>query len=143
MESPGTVPAPVDFREFLLVLRLIFVILCKWRTIIVMDESTRACLNARAEIFKALAHPSRLFIVEELAKGERCVCTLADMVGADVSTVSRHLTVLRNAGIIVSEKRANRVFYRLRVPCVLHFFGCVEAVLEEGAKERYLFRGAR
>jgi len=54
-----------------------------------MDEATRARLNARAEIFKALAHPSRLFIVEELAKGERCVCTLAEMVGSDISTVSR------------------------------------------------------
>jgi len=108
-----------------------------------MDEATRARLNARAEIFKALAHPSRLFIVEELAKGERCVCTLAEMVGSDISTVSRHLAVLRNAGIIGSEKRANRVFYHLRVPCVLHFFGCVEAVLEEDAKERFSFRGTR
>ena len=55
---------------------------------------------------KALAHPSRLFIVDELSRsGERCVCELTEMVGADMSTVSRHLAMLKGAGIIEDEKR--------------------------------------
>ncbi|RPJ48319.1 MAG: transcriptional regulator, partial [Candidatus Latescibacterota bacterium] len=54
-------------------------------------------MEARARIIKAMAHPTRLFIVDELARGERCVCDLAEMVGADVSTVSKHLSILRNA----------------------------------------------
>ena len=85
---------------------------------------------------KALAHPSRLFIVEELSRGERCVCELTEMIGADVSTVSKHLAVLREAGLVLDERRGVQIFYRLRVPCILNFFGCVEAVLEETARER-------
>lgn len=81
-------------------------------------------------VIKALAHASRLFIVEELAMGERCVCELTEMIGADVSTVSKHLSVLKQAGIVIDDKRGNQVFYRLLVPCVLNFFGCVESVLE-------------
>jgi DNA-binding transcriptional ArsR family regulator len=92
----------------------------------------------RARVMKALAHPSRLFIVDELSRGERCVCELTEMIGADVSTVSKHLAVLREAGLVLDERRGVQIFYRLRVPCILSFFGCVEAVLEETARERTL-----
>lgn len=92
-------------------------------------------LDARAKVLKALAHPSRLFIVEELEKTERCVCELTEMIGADVSTVSKHLSVLKQAGLVIDDKRGNQVFYRLRVPCLLNFFSCVEAVLETQARE--------
>lgn len=96
-----------------------------------MDSSTRAKYQARAAIIKAMAHPTRLFIVDELSRGERCVCEITEMVEADVSTVSRHLSVLRNAGIIADERRGSQVFYQLRVPCVLNFFSCVESVLKQ------------
>ncbi|MDH3217603.1 MAG: metalloregulator ArsR/SmtB family transcription factor [Candidatus Krumholzibacteria bacterium] len=101
-----------------------------------MDKTTLARLEARAKIIKAMAHPTRLFIVDELSRQERCVCEMTEMIGADVSTVSRHLTVLRNAGIVQDEKRGTMVFYSLRVPCVLNFFSCVESVLETTAKEQ-------
>jgi ArsR family transcriptional regulator len=93
-------------------------------------------LEARARVLKALAHPTRLFIVEELEKQERCVCELTEMIGADISTVSKHLSVMKQAGIVLDDKRGNQVFYRLRVPCILNFFGCVESVLESRAKEQ-------
>lgn len=83
-----------------------------------------------------MAHPTRLFIVEELSHQERCVCELTEMIGADVSTVSKHLSVLRQAGIVRDEKRGSQVFYSLLVPCVLNFFSCVEAVLSSKAKEQ-------
>lgn len=86
-------------------------------------------LEARAQVIKALGHPSRLLMVEELADKELSVWELTDKVGASISTVSKHLSVLKNAGIVADEKRGNQVFYRLRVPCILNFFGCVEAVL--------------
>ena len=92
---------------------------------------TKVNMTARAKVMKALAHPSRLFMVDELSRGERCVCELTEMVGADVSTVSKHLTVLKQAGVVIDERRGQQVFYRLRVPCILNFFGCVEAVLDE------------
>jgi DNA-binding transcriptional ArsR family regulator len=85
---------------------------------------------------KALAHPTRLFIVDELSRGERCVFELTEMVGADMSTVSKHLAVLKSAGVVLDDRRGIQVFYRLRVPCVLSFFGCVEAVLEEAARDQ-------
>lgn len=89
----------------------------------------------RAKILKALAHPSRLMMVEELAEGEKCVCELREMVGADMSTVSKHLSVLKNAGLVEHEKRGLQVYYRLKVPCITSFFGCIEAVIAEEARE--------
>lgn len=100
-----------------------------------MDESSRAKYEARARIIKALGHASRLLMVDELSRGERCVCELRERVGADLSTVSKHLTVLKNAGIVEDDKRGVQVFYRLKVPCLLNFFGCVEAVLDNQARE--------
>lgn len=100
-----------------------------------MNAKEQSRLEARARIIKALAHPSRLFIVEELGRGERCVQELTDMVGVDMSTISKHLSVLKNAGIVLDDKRGLMVYYRLRVPCILNFFGCVDAVLQSNAKE--------
>ena len=99
-----------------------------------MFQKRKTILEARAKVLKAMAHPSRLFILEELEQGERCVCDLTEMIGADVSTVSKHLSVLKQAGIVVDDKRGNQVFYQLRVPCILNFFDCIESVLSEQVK---------
>ena len=101
-----------------------------------MDAVTQARFEARARIVKAMAHPTRLFIVDELSRQERCVCELTEMVGADTSTVSKHLSILKNAGIVQDDKRGSQVFYTLRVPCVLNFFSCVESVIESIAKDQ-------
>jgi DNA-binding transcriptional ArsR family regulator len=93
-----------------------------------MTADAQAEYKAQARILKALAHPSRLFIVDELSRGERCVCELTDMIGVEMPTVSRHLSQLKVAGILEDEKRGAQVFYRLRMPCVLNFFKCVRAV---------------
>ena len=100
-----------------------------------MYQDRKTMLDARAKVLKAMAHPTRLFIIEELEKEERNVCDLTGRIGADVSTVSKHLSVLKQAGIVADDKRGNQVFYRLRVPCILNFFGCVESVLESNARE--------
>lgn len=101
-----------------------------------MEAATQARFDARARIVKAMAHPTRLFIVDELSRQERCVCELTAMVGADTSTVSGHLSILKNAGIVQDDKRGSQVFYSLRVPCVLNFFSCVESVLESMARDQ-------
>ncbi len=85
--------------------------------------------RVRAEIIKAMAHPSRLMIIDALAEGEKCVCDLQRVVGSDMSTVSKHLALMRSAGIVQDRKVGQQVFYSLRVPCILNFFGCVEAVM--------------
>ncbi len=95
-----------------------------------MDIETRKKFETKARIIKSMGHPTRLFIVDELSHGERCVCELTEMIGVDVSTVSKHLTVLKDAGIVQDEKRGSQVFYSLTIPCVLSFFDCVESVLK-------------
>ena len=98
-----------------------------------MTMKDKALLQAEAQIFKALGHPTRLFMVQELSKGECCVCRFAERIDADFSTVSRHLAVLKQAGIVEDEKRGQQVFYRLRVTCIMQFMNCVEAVLRSKA----------
>jgi ArsR family transcriptional regulator len=100
----------------------------------IMTSMAQRRFAAQARILKALAHPTRLFIVDELARGERCVCELTAMVGVEMPTVSRHLRQLKTAGIVTDEKRGPQVFYRLRVPCVVNFFKCVQAVQEDGKR---------
>lgn len=83
-------------------------------------------IRKQVEIFKALAHPTRLQMVQMLSEGELCVCVFQEAFGIDFSTVSRHLSVLRNAGIVSDEKRGKNVFYRLVRPCVLEMCACLE-----------------
>lgn len=97
------------------------------------DAQKIARQKSRAQVFKALAHPSRLSIVEALVEGERCVNELTDMLGIDASTTSRHLAILRNAGLIRDEKRGACVYYRLQCSCVLTFIECVESVISRRA----------
>ncbi len=101
-----------------------------------MDAKTQARFEARAKVLKALAHPSRLFMVDVLSHGERCVCELTALVGADMSTVSKHLSVLKSAGIVSDGKRGMQVFYKLKMPCVLRFFDCVGEVMARSAEEQ-------
>lgn len=101
-----------------------------------MDAETQALFEARARIIKAMAHPTRLFILDHLSKQETCVCDLTEMIGADVSTVSKHLSVLKSAGIVQDEKRGVQVFYTLKCPCVMSMFSCLESVIESTAKEQ-------
>lgn len=105
-----------------------------------MNKIVHADFERRAGILKALAHPSRLKIVDELAKGECCVCALQALVGSDISTVSKHLAVLKKVGLVESEKRGLQVFYTLLSPCVMNFIGCVESVIEarEGRLSRHI-----
>jgi DNA-binding transcriptional ArsR family regulator len=98
-----------------------------------MDTQTKAKYEARAKIIKAMAHPTRLFIIDELAQGQRCVCELTKMIGSDMPTVSKHLSVLKNAGIVQDEKIGTKIFYHLRCTCVTHFFGCIESVIKSNA----------
>ncbi len=95
-----------------------------------MDSATKALFASRARIMKAMAHPTRLFIIDELSRGERCVNELTDMIGADTSTVSKHLSILKGTGLLEDEKRGTQVYYRLNCPCVLEFFRCAESVIE-------------
>ncbi len=86
----------------------------------------RTASKKRAAVIKALAHPSRLLIAEALMEGEMCVCDLKDLVGADMSTVSKHLGLMRDAGVLVSDKRGLNIYYRLACDCLGDFLQCLD-----------------
>ncbi len=89
----------------------------------------------RAQILKALANPSRLMIIDVLnEKKEVSANELMRIVESDQSTVWKHLSILKQVGIIEDRKEGKRAFYRLTRPCVMNFFECVEQVMEENLK---------
>lgn len=106
-----------------------------------MTAADKARYSAQAKVHKALAHPTRVFIVEELSRQERCVCELTEKVGVEMPTVSRHLSVLKAAGIVEDEKRGTQVFYRLKTPCVMNFFRCVSEVRQAAAEREAAVAG--
>jgi len=85
----------------------------------------------RVVVMKALAHPSRMLIAERLMRGEQCVCDLQALVGADMSTVSKHLTLMRNAGVLTCEKRGLNIYYRLACTCLGTFLRCLDELAPE------------
>ncbi|MBN2401805.1 MAG: helix-turn-helix transcriptional regulator [Spirochaetes bacterium] len=101
-----------------------------------MIKQTQSLYEARAAIIKALAHPTRLFIVEMLQKRDYNVGELVEMIGADFSTVSKHLTTLKNSGLVSDERKGTTIYYHLKTPCILNFIGCVEEVLQINADEK-------
>ena len=100
-----------------------------------MNQEDQLLLRTKAEIFKALAHPTRLWIVEQLREGDRCVSELVENIDFDFSTISKHLSVLKNAGIVDSNKVGKKIFYSLKVPCIMKFIGCIEQVIKINAEE--------
>ncbi len=84
----------------------------------------KAYYKKLAQGLKAIAHPTRLFIVLQQSQKPLCVCDLAEIVGDDISTISKHITLLKNAGILESTKEGHRNYYRLKTPCVLDYIDC-------------------
>ena len=97
-----------------------------------MDDVVTA---AQADIFKALGHPLRLEIVRFLARRERSVAAIVDHTGAEPSNLSRHLAILKRTGILACRKEGLRVYYSLRLPCLVNLFGCVRQALREKLSE--------
>lgn len=94
-----------------------------------MDK--RYSFAQQAKMLKALAHESRLLILDRLSRGECSVGGLREMVGSDLSTVSKHLALLRAHGIVEDRREGTVVYYRLVTACVCNFFTCANQVLKE------------
>jgi ArsR family transcriptional regulator, arsenate/arsenite/antimonite-responsive transcriptional repressor len=90
----------------------------------------------RSSIIKALAHPMRLMMVDLLREGERPFSEINNLFQVDKSTVSKHLTVLKEAGIVSSRKDRHDMIFLLEVPCVTDFFSCVTAVIENNVRRQ-------
>jgi DNA-binding transcriptional ArsR family regulator len=104
-------------------------------TVFLQRPAARHDFVAWAELLKVLAHPSRLMLIEALSAGEQCVRDLTEVVGHDISTVSKHLNLLRENGIVADDKRGKQVYYRLRIPNVLHVFYLLEAIRDADRRQ--------
>ena len=94
--------------------------------------------DARVKIIKAMAHSTRLFMIDELSKKEKCVCELQKLIGDDFSTVSKHLTILKNAGLVLNNKRGKQVFYKIDASCANKIICCADNVIKSKLKKETL-----
>lgn len=84
----------------------------------------------KIQIFKALANPVRLKIIEILTDGEKCVCEIAMNLGCEQSHISKSLAILKTAGLIKDRKDGLNVYYSLAYCCLGDFFNCLDKMLE-------------
>lgn len=82
----------------------------------------------RASVVKAMAHPTRLLVMETLMHGEQCVNDLTALAGCDVTTLSKHLAIMKQAGLLICEKRGLCVYYQIACPCFAEFFRCIDLI---------------
>jgi DNA-binding transcriptional ArsR family regulator len=101
-----------------------------------MKEKERRRYELQADVLKALAHPIRLAIIQFLSREEKCVCDIVDYVGTSQSNISKHLSIMKRAGILSDRKEGLSVYYRLNMPCALNFFQCVRDIMETQLSER-------
>ena len=83
-----------------------------------------------AEILKALGHPTRVKIVKYLADGEKCVKEIWQEIGVPQPTVSQHINILKNAGIISYRKDGVKTCYRVEMPVVIEILKLLEKEVE-------------
>lgn len=91
-------------------------------------QTLKAHAADRSHVVKAMAHPTRLLVMEALMTGEQCVNDLTAMAGCDVTTLSKHLAVMKRAGLLVCEKRGLNVYYQIACPCFSEFFRCIDLI---------------
>lgn len=96
-----------------------------------MNRAIEQEFSDKAEVFKALAHPTRLFIIHAINDKRLSVKELTELVGIDISTMSKHLDILKKHKIIEGEKEKNFIYYRLAIPCVLDFMNCAIKVINK------------
>ncbi len=70
-----------------------------------------------------------MLILEALVDGPKNVGELTELVGSDISTVSKHLTVLKGAGVVLDECRGRSVYYRFNCDCIPSFMNCVDELI--------------
>jgi len=98
-------------------------------------KKKRLLYEKQSFVLKALAHPVRIAVAEFLNDGEQCVCDIARFVGSERSNVSKHLSIMVNAGVLEYRKEGLKVIYKLKCPCVLDFLSCITGVLKQQIKE--------
>jgi len=81
-----------------------------------------------SKIFKALGHPVRFYLVEKILKNKICVCALANELDMSVPSISKHFSVLKNAGIVEEEREGNNIYYRIKSNCITDLLSSIRKV---------------
>jgi len=86
--------------------------------------------NFKAELFKALSHPTRIRILELLREGEKSVSQLQLALGAEGSTVSQQLAILRMKNLVDTRRAGNAIYYRLKDPQIADLLDAARRIFE-------------
>ena len=100
-------------------------------------QTNQKILEGQASILKALGQPTRLQILELLKDGERCVCEIFPAIHQEQANVSKHLSILRQVGILESRKDGLRILYRIKTPEILNLLTGVSRLLKSQADEQH------
>ncbi len=85
----------------------------------------------QSSLFQCIGEPNRLQIIKFLANGEKCVNDIVEALGKEQSLVSHHLKSLKHCSIVVSEQRAQKIFYKLSDPRIAELVLLSEALLKD------------
>ena len=103
-----------------------------------MPDSLR---RFKAEIFQALAHPTRIAILELLGGGEASAGELGEKLGVEQANISQHLAVLRSKQLVVNRKAGNQVFYSVRDPILMEVLALMRRYFQNHLKEAFEMLG--
>ena len=92
--------------------------------------------KARADVLKALAHPTRVLILDALSREDHCVNDLRRLAATSLPTLSRHLDKLKKVGIVTERRAGKRVIHHLATPCMLQALGCTVEALKSVKKRQ-------
>lgn len=101
-----------------------------------MNEYPDDRFESMAKLLRALGHPARLAMVEELRKRSWCVCELAAKLDLNNPTASKHLSLLKSVGVVEMEKDGTRVNCTLVMPCVFEMMHCADQFTREESADR-------
>jgi DNA-binding transcriptional ArsR family regulator len=97
-----------------------------------MQESLR---RFKADLFQALAHPTRIAVLELLSDGELSAGTLIEKLGMEQANVSQHLAVLRSKHLVSNRRAGNQVFYSVRDPIIIEVLKLMRTYFHAHLKE--------
>lgn len=104
---------------------------------------TKAMAEIHGRVFKALAHPVRLMLIDALRTGDLTFGALLRKFQLDKSTVSKHLLILVNAGLLSTRRAGRETYYRLEACCIDEFSACVTRVVRQRVKKQSCCLGRR
>lgn len=101
-----------------------------------MNDVRKVRAKEMATVMKALGHPFRVRLMELMNEGSWSVGELADQLGTDISSTSKHLLILKNAGLAFVNKKGLHAYYYTKCYCIANFHKCVQEMLADALKKR-------